>query len=172
MSEGRMRQKRSFGRFKRREPALTMEKKVDMFIRRNSQNGYFTKFSTITSKFSITESETWDVVGMLLSGGGFESIHDPTSGEMKIYESGKKYDIMSNGRRRRAGDNRHKQPDRKESRGREQGSRNMHGRRNGRRNYSSGGKNNTGRADGGGGGRRRPSHSTDQGSSKADGGKN
>ena len=72
-----------------------------MFILRNSRNGYFTKFSTITTKFNITESETWNLVGMLLSSGNLESIHDPMSGEMKIFEVGKKYEILSTGRKRR-----------------------------------------------------------------------
>lgn len=72
-----------------------------MFILRNSRNGYFTKFSTIMTKFNITESETWNLVGMLLSAGNLESIHDPTSGEMKIFEVGKKYEILNTGRRRR-----------------------------------------------------------------------
>lgn len=92
---------RRFSGPKRREPSIPVEKKVEMFILRNSRNGYFTKFSTIMTKFNITESETWNLVGMLLSAGNLESIHDPTSGEMKIFEVGKKYEILSTGRRRK-----------------------------------------------------------------------
>ncbi len=92
---------RRFSRPRRREPSPPVEKRVEMFILRNSRNGYFTKFSTIMTKFNITESETWNLVGMLLSAGNLESIHDPTSGEMKIFEVGKKYEILNTGRRRR-----------------------------------------------------------------------
>lgn len=95
---------RRFSRPKRREPSIPVEKRVEMFILRNSRNGYFTKFSTITTKFNITESETWNLVGMLLSAGNLESIHDPTSGEMKIFEVGKKYEILSTGRKRKIED--------------------------------------------------------------------
>ena len=92
---------RRFSRPKRREPSPPVEKRAEMFILRNSRNGYFTKFSTIMTKFNITESETWNLVGMLLSAGNLESIHDPTSGEMKIFEVGKKYEILNTGKRRR-----------------------------------------------------------------------
>lgn len=92
---------RRFSRPRRREPSLPVEKRVEMFILRNSRNGYFTKFSTIMTKFNITESETWNLVGMLLSAGNLESIHDPTSGEMKLFEVDKKYEILNTGRRRR-----------------------------------------------------------------------
>ena len=92
---------RRFSRPRRREPSPPVEKRVEMFILRNSRNGYFTKFSTIMTKFNITEPETWNLVGMLLSAGNLESIHDPTSGEMKIFEVGKKYEILNTGRRRR-----------------------------------------------------------------------
>ena len=94
-------QGRRFSRPKRREPSPPVEKRVEMFILRNSRNGYFTKFSTIMTKFNISEPETWNLVGMLLSAGNLESIHDPTSGEMKIFEVGKKYEILNTGRRRR-----------------------------------------------------------------------
>ncbi len=96
-----MSHRRPFNRFRNKRPSIPIEKKVEMFILKNSQNGYFTKFSTITSKFNISEPETWNVVGMLLSDGGVESIHDPNSGEMKICETGKKYHIMSMSRKRR-----------------------------------------------------------------------
>lgn len=96
-----MRPKRSFGKSKKRSPEMPLEKKVESFILRNSQNGYFTKFSTITSKFRITESETWNIVGLLLSEGNLESVHDPASGEMKICESGKKYEIINMSRKRK-----------------------------------------------------------------------
>ena len=101
------RQRRTQGRFKdrKRGPIIPMEKKIELFILRNSQNGYFTKFSTITTKFNMTESETWDIVGMLLSSGRFESVHDPVSGEMKMCETDKKYEIMEMGRRRKFEEN-------------------------------------------------------------------
>lgn len=95
-----MRSKRSSGKFKKR-PDIPLEKKVESFILRNSRNGYFTKFSTITSKFDITESETWNIIGLLLSEGGLETMHDPVSGEMKICEADKKYEVMSMGKKRK-----------------------------------------------------------------------
>ena len=98
------RRPRRFGGFKRREPPIPMEKKIEEFILKNSRNGYFTKFSTITSKFNITEQKTWEVVGMLLAGGGLESVHDQSSGEMKICEIDKKYHIMSMSRKRKLED--------------------------------------------------------------------
>ncbi|MCE2498590.1 MAG: hypothetical protein J4F28_06335 [Nitrosopumilaceae archaeon] len=147
---------RRFSRPKRREPSLPVEKRVEMFILRNSRNGYFTKFSTITTKFNITEAETWNLVGMLLSAGNLESIHDPTSGEMKIFEVGKKYEILNTGRRRRI-------EEKEEGRGGRQGE---DGRRGG---HPRGGK----RTQGGGreegarkGGRRPGGHKENRGSTE------
>ncbi len=95
-----MRPKRSSGKFKKR-PEMSLEKKIESFILRNSRNGYFTKFSTITSKFDITESETWNIIGLLLSEGGLETMHDPVSGEMKICEADKKYEVLNMGKKRK-----------------------------------------------------------------------
>lgn len=95
------RQKRFGGKFKKRTPDVPIEKKIESFILRNSNNGYFTKISTVTSKFNISESETWSIVGMLMSEGTLESIHDPTSGEMKMCEADKKYEVLGMGKRRR-----------------------------------------------------------------------
>ena len=136
--ENRTRQRRSFDRFRRREPVLPMEKKVEMFILRNSRNGYFTKFSTITTKFNITESETWNVVGMLLSEGSLESVHDLVSGEMKFCEIDKKYEMMSAVRRRKFEKNGSYDGERKEAaridgRGQRQGGSHVSGSRNGNR---------------------------------------
>ncbi len=87
--------------FKKREPNLTTEQKVERFIRRNSQNGFFTKVSTISYKFDVSEDTAWSVVGELLCSGLFESIHDMHSGEMKICESGKTYAILDFERKRK-----------------------------------------------------------------------
>ncbi|KAF6249735.1 MAG: hypothetical protein EX284_07125 [Candidatus Nitrosopumilus sp. MTA1] len=86
-------ERKSFRRFKRREPSLTREQKIEQFILRNSQNGYFTKVSTISYKFEISESRAWDIVGELLSNNLLESIHDEITGEMKLCETGKTYQI-------------------------------------------------------------------------------
>ncbi len=80
---------------------MTREQKIEQFILRNSQNGFFTKVSTIPYKFEISESMAWDVVGELLSNGLFESIHDEFTGEMKLCETGKIYSIMDLERKRK-----------------------------------------------------------------------
>ena len=87
--------------FKKREPSLTTEQKVEQFIIRNSKNGYFTKVSTISYKFDVSEDMAWSIVGELLSGGLFESIHDEYSGDMKLCESGKTYEILDLERKRK-----------------------------------------------------------------------
>jgi len=87
-------ERKSFRKFKRREPSLTREQKIEQFILRNSQNGFFTKVSTIPYKFEISESRAWEIVGELLSNGSLESIHDEFTGEMKLCETGKTYLIM------------------------------------------------------------------------------
>jgi hypothetical protein len=94
-------ERKSFRRFKRKEPSLTTEQKIEQFILRNSKNGYFTKVSTIPYKFEISESKAWDVVGELLSNGSLESIHDEITGEMKLCETGKTYSIMDLERKRK-----------------------------------------------------------------------
>ncbi|MCH8916040.1 MAG: hypothetical protein IIA82_09405 [Thaumarchaeota archaeon] len=96
-----MPERKQFRKFKRREPSLTREQKIEQFILRNSQNGFFTKVSTIPYKFEISESMAWDVVGELLSNGLFESIHDEFTGEMKLCETGKMYSIMDLERKRK-----------------------------------------------------------------------
>ncbi len=88
-----MSERRPFRKFKRREPSLTREQKIENFILRNSQNGFFTKVSTIPYKFEISESRAWEIVGELLSNGSLESIHDEITGEMKLCETGKTYHI-------------------------------------------------------------------------------
>ena len=80
--------------FRKKEPVRTTEQKAESFVKRNSQNGYFTKVSTISYKFGISEDETWSIVGELLSNGSFESIHDDYTGEMKLCEMGKMYVIL------------------------------------------------------------------------------
>ncbi len=89
-----MSEKRPYRNFKKREPNLTTEQKVEKFVIRNSQSGFFTKISTISYKFGVSEDMTWNIVGELLSGGLFESIHDEYTGEMKLCETGKIYPIM------------------------------------------------------------------------------
>lgn len=80
---------------------MTREQKIEQFILRNSQNGFFTKVSTIPYKFEISESSTWDIVGELLSNGTLDSIHDEITGQMKLCETGKIYSIMDLERKRK-----------------------------------------------------------------------
>ena len=87
-------ERKSFRGFKKREPTLSTEQKIESFILRNSKNGYFTKVSTIPYKFEISESRAWDIVGEFLSNGSLESIHDENTGDMKLCESGKTYSVM------------------------------------------------------------------------------
>ncbi len=96
-----MSQNRPHRRFSKKGPSLTTEQKVETFILRNSENGYFTKVSTIPYKFEISESKAWDIVGELLSNGKIESIHDEISGEMKLCKNGQTYSIMNNEQKRK-----------------------------------------------------------------------
>ena len=80
---------------------MSREQKIENFILRNSQNGFFTKVSTIPYKFEISESRAWDIVGELLCNGSLESIHDEITGEMKLCETGKTYSIMDLERKRK-----------------------------------------------------------------------
>jgi len=89
-----MSERKPFRRFKKREPSLSTEQKIESFVLRNSKNGYFTKVSTISYKFEISQSKGWDIVGELLAAGTLESIHDESTGEMKLCETGKTYYIM------------------------------------------------------------------------------
>ena len=94
-------ERRSFKKFKKSEPHLTIEQRVEGFILRNSKNGYFTKISTIPYKFEISESKAWDIAGELLSDGSIEATHDEFSGEMKLCAWGKTYEIMGLERERK-----------------------------------------------------------------------
>ena len=67
-----MSERKPYRNFKKREPAPTTEQKVESFVKRNSQNGYFTKVSTISYKFDVSEDMAWNIVGGLLSDGSFE----------------------------------------------------------------------------------------------------
>ena len=96
-----MSERKPFKRFKRREPSLSMEQKIENFILRNSKNGFFTKVSTIPYKFEISESRTWDIVGEFLSNSSLEATHDEFTGEMKLCEMGKIYSIMDLERKRK-----------------------------------------------------------------------
>ena len=96
-----MSERKPYRNFKKREPNLTTEQKVEQFVIRNSKNGYFTKVSTISYKFEVSEDMAWSIVGELLSSGLFDSIHDEYSGEMKLCEAGKVYSILDLERKRK-----------------------------------------------------------------------
>ena len=68
---------------------------------RNSKNGYFTRISTLSHKFEIPEGKAWEIVGILLSDGIVESDHDTRSGEMRLCETGKIYEILSQENKRK-----------------------------------------------------------------------
>jgi len=94
-------ERKPYRKFRKKEPSLSKEQKIEQFILRNSQNGYFTKVSTIPYKFEISESRAWEIVGEFLSNGSLESIHDDITGEMKLCEIGKVYTIMDLERKRK-----------------------------------------------------------------------
>jgi len=94
-------ERKPYRKFRKKEPSLSREQKIEQFILRNSQNGYFTKVSTIPYKFEISESRAWEIVGEFLSNGSLESIHDDITGEMKLCEIGKVYTIMDLERKRK-----------------------------------------------------------------------
>ncbi|MBT5201722.1 MAG: hypothetical protein HOK63_06840 [Thaumarchaeota archaeon] len=96
-----MSERKPFRRFKKREPSLTAEEKIKQFVLRNSDNGYFTKVSTLTYKFEIPESRVWDIVGEFLADGTLESTHDQNTGDMKLCKTGKTYAIMDNEKKRK-----------------------------------------------------------------------
>lgn len=92
---------RPFRKFNQRKKPLTTEQKIEKFVLRNSDNGHFTKISTISKKFVISEDRTWDVVGELLTDGKIESTHDEYSGEMKLCATGKTYVILNSEQKRK-----------------------------------------------------------------------
>jgi len=96
-----MSERKQYRNFKKRGPNLTVEQKIEQFVLRNSNNGYFTKVSTIPYKFQVSEEMSWTIVGELLSNGSCESIHDEYSGEMKLCAMGKTYEIMNLEKRRK-----------------------------------------------------------------------
>jgi hypothetical protein len=86
--------KKPFRKSMRRPKSQTTEEKIKDFVMRNSKNGYYTKVSTLSYKFDISEERAWEIVGGLLDEGMVESIHDERSGEMKLCETGKTYLIL------------------------------------------------------------------------------
>lgn len=87
--------KKPFRKFKSRAKPLTTDQKIKGFVLRNSKNGYFTKVSTLPYKFEISQERAWDIVGELLEEGLIESTHDERTGEMKLCETGKIYNIAN-----------------------------------------------------------------------------
>ena len=78
----------------KRPKSQTTEEKIKEFVIRNSKNGYYTKVSTLSYKFEISEERAWEIVGVMLDEGLVESVHDEKSGEMKLCETGKTYLIL------------------------------------------------------------------------------
>ncbi len=96
-----MLKRKPYKKYKKRESNLTTEQKVEKFVIRNSQNGFFTKVSTISYKFDVSEDVAWRIVGELLSDGLVEAIHDEHTGEMKLCETEKTYVIIDLERKRK-----------------------------------------------------------------------
>ncbi len=93
--------RKPFRKFVKREKTLTTEEKIKNFIIRNSKNGFYTKMSTLPYKFEISEERAWEIAGSLLGEGILESIHDERTGEMKLCESGKIYEILAKEQKRK-----------------------------------------------------------------------
>ena len=87
--------KKSFRKFRSSGKPQTTEEKIKIFVIRNSKNGYYTKVSTLSYKFEISQDRAWQIVGELLDEGSVESVHDEKSGEMKLCETGKTYIILN-----------------------------------------------------------------------------
>ena len=87
--------KKPFRNFRQRAKPLTTDQKIKSFVLRNSKNGYFTKVSTLSYKFEISPDRAWEIVGELLDEGEIESSHDERTGEMKLCESEKTYNIAN-----------------------------------------------------------------------------
>lgn len=98
--------RKPFRKFGKREKTLTTEEKIKNFVIRNSINGFYTKISTLPYKFEISEERAWDIAGSLLGEGILESIHDERTGEMKLCESGKIYEILAKEQKRKNEKNR------------------------------------------------------------------
>ena len=93
--------KKPFRKFKNKSKPLSTEQKIKNFVLRNSNNGYYTKVSTLSYKFEVSQDRSWEIVGDLLDEGVIESIHDERTGEMKICEVGKIYSIANMEQKRR-----------------------------------------------------------------------
>lgn len=93
--------KKPFRRFIKKSKPQTVEDKIKDFILRNSKNGYYTKISTLSYKFEIPQDKAWEIAGDLLGDGTLESIHDERTGEMKLCETGKVYEILSQDQKRK-----------------------------------------------------------------------
>ena len=78
-----------------RSKTQTIEEKIKNFILRNSKNGYYTKVSTLSYKFETPEDKVWEIVGVLLTDGDIESVHDEFKDKIKLCEAGKTYLIMN-----------------------------------------------------------------------------
>ena len=92
--------KNRYGKNSKKPTPQTKEDRIKNFILRNSTNGFFTKTSTITHKFEISNQETWDIIGSLLADGSIEATHDVNSGEMKLCETEKTYEILGKSKNR------------------------------------------------------------------------
>ena len=55
--------KKSFRKSGRRSKPQTTEEKIKSFVLRNSKNGYYTKVSTLSYKFEISQDRAWEIVG-------------------------------------------------------------------------------------------------------------
>lgn len=90
-----------FRKFVKRTKPQTIEDRIKKFILQNSKNGFYTRISTLSYKFEIPQDKAWEVAGGLLADGTLESIHDEHSGEMKLCESGKIYEILNQEQKRK-----------------------------------------------------------------------
>ncbi len=79
---------------RKRERAPTTEELIKNFVIRNSRNGFFTKIPTLSFKFEIPHDTAWELAGTLLAENVLEVIHDERTGDPKLCEAGKSYEVL------------------------------------------------------------------------------
>lgn len=90
--------KRPFRKFdkrpRKRESPPTTEDLIKNFVIRNSRNGFFTKIPTLAFKFEIPADSAWEIAGSLLADNVLECMHDERTGDPKLCEAGKSYEVL------------------------------------------------------------------------------
>ncbi len=86
---------------RKRERPPTTEELIKNFVIRNSRNGFFTKIPTLSFKFEIPQDAAWEMAGTLIAENVLEVIHDERTGDPKLCEAGKSYEVLQKEMQRR-----------------------------------------------------------------------